>query len=152
MADFYTKTIALYERQFGVLQLIILAMVLLSVVNSVAMSTFERIGEFGTMMAMGNRSRDIFRLVLVENLLLALFGASFGAVLGVGMALIVSAVGIDMPPPPNMNEGYTAAVVLTATGVFGAAGVGFVATVLAALLPARRVSRIAVMDALRENA
>ena len=39
------------------LQLIILAMVLLSVMNTVNMTVFERDGEFGTMRALGNRGK-----------------------------------------------------------------------------------------------
>jgi putative ABC transport system permease protein len=65
--DFYEKTVALYERQFGVLQLITLAMVLLSVANSVNMSVFERVGEFGTMRALGDNTGTVFRLVLAER-------------------------------------------------------------------------------------
>ena len=61
--DFYEKTVALFERQFGVLQLIILVLVLLSVANSVNMSVFQRVGEFGTMMALGNRRKVVFQLV-----------------------------------------------------------------------------------------
>jgi putative ABC transport system permease protein len=38
--DFYRKTVDLYERQFGVLKLIVLCMVLLGVTNSVNMSVF----------------------------------------------------------------------------------------------------------------
>ena len=34
LSDFYDKTIQLYDRQFGVLEWIILFMVLLSVINS----------------------------------------------------------------------------------------------------------------------
>ena len=45
--ELYEAVVALYERQFGVLQLIILFLVLLSVTNSVNMSAFERVGEFG---------------------------------------------------------------------------------------------------------
>ncbi|HET9046529.1 MAG TPA: ABC transporter permease, partial [Casimicrobiaceae bacterium] len=40
--DFHSKTVTLYERQFGVLQLIILLTVMLSVANSVNMSVSER--------------------------------------------------------------------------------------------------------------
>ena len=74
--DFYEKTVEMYKGQFGVLQLIILVMVLLSVANSVNMSIFERTGEFGTMMALGNRSSQIFRLIVVESLLLGVIGAA----------------------------------------------------------------------------
>ena len=80
--DFYEKTVGLYKGQFGVLQLIILVMVLLSVANSVNMSIFERVGEFGTMMALGNRSSQVFRLIIVESILLGLVGASVGLGLG----------------------------------------------------------------------
>lgn len=149
--DFYESTVALYERQFGVLQFIILVMVLLSVANSVNMSVLERVGEFGTMMAMGNRSSAVFRLVMTENVLLGVCGATLGVVLGVTLAWVISAVGIPMPPPPNANRGYTAHIRVLPVTVVIAFGVGVLATVLAAPLPARRVSRIPVVDALRQN-
>lgn len=52
LSDFYSKTVELYRTQFGVLQWIVLIMVLLSVFNTVNMSVFERVGEFGTLMAL----------------------------------------------------------------------------------------------------
>lgn len=149
--DFYEKTVALYQRQFSVLQLIILMMVLLSVVNSVNMSTFERVGEFGTMMALGNRSPYVFRLVVAENVLLGLVGAILGVALGGLLAWGISAVGIPMPPPPNSNLAYTAYIRVVPSIMAVAALVGFTATMGAALLPARRVSGIAVVEALRQN-
>jgi len=149
--DFYASTVALYERQFGVLQLIILMLVLLSVANSVNMSVFERIGEFGTMMAMGNRQRHIFALVVVENLLLGLLGGLLGVVAGSLLSLLISAIGIPMPPPPNANLGYTAHIRLAPHILIIAFGVGFLATTLASLLPARRVARIPVVQALTQN-
>ena len=80
--DFYANAVALYERQFGVLQGIILMMVLLSVGNSVNMSVFERLGEFGTMMALGNNRLSIFKMVVIENALLGVVGAILGIVIG----------------------------------------------------------------------
>ena len=149
--DFYENTVALYERQFGVLQVIILVMVLLSVANSVNMSVLERVGEFGTMMAIGNRSSAVFGLVLTENVLLGLFGATLGVALGLSLAWVISAVGIPMPPPPNANRGYVAEIRVVPTTVLIAFGVGFCASVLAAPIAARRVSRMPIVDALRHN-
>lgn len=151
LADFYDKTAALYERQFVVLEVIILLAVLLSVVNSVNMSVFERTGEFGTLMALGTRSRAIFRLVLLENLLLGLIGSAIGTAIGVLAALAISAIGIPMPPPPNSSSGYLAGIHLETSIVATAALVGLVATFVATLMPARRVSRIPVAEALRQN-
>ena len=149
--DFYESTVALYQRQFGVLQLIILILVLLSVANSVNMSAFERVGEFGTMMALGSRSNHVFRLLAVENALLGTAGGLLGVAFGVVLALAVSAIGIPMPPPPNANLGYTAEIRLSPMLVLSSGAIGFVATCLAAIRPARRVSRLDVVEALRHG-
>jgi putative ABC transport system permease protein len=149
--DFYQKTVDLYKRQFGIMQLIILFMVLLGVANSVNMSVFERVGEFGTMMSLGNRSSQVSRLILTESLLLGLIGSSIGVALGVILALIISAIGIPMPPPPNANIGYTARIQLIPSALLVSFFIGFVATVVAAILPAKRVARIPIVDALRQN-
>lgn len=149
--DFYANAVAMYDAQFGVLRIIILVMVLLSVVNSVNMTVFERVGEFGTMLALGNRSRRVFALIVAENAILGLAGAGIGVLLGIGLAGAISAVGIPMPPPPNADLGYTARIQLVPSVVAGAFAVGFIATLLAALLPAARVRKIPVVEALRQN-
>ena len=149
--DFYAKTVELYDRQFGVLQLIILAMVLLSVTNTVNMTVFERTGEFGTMRALGNKGADVFMLILVESTLLGLIGATAGLLLGVLLAWIISAIGIPMPPPPNADIGYTAQIRIVPLVVAGAFATGVLATVLAAIAPALRVARTEVVEALRQN-
>lgn len=151
LSDFYEKTLMLYERQFGILQFIILVMVLLSVANTVNMSAFERQGEFGTLQALGNRRRDIFKLVVIENTLLGLLGAVIGVTLGTALALAISSVGIPMPPPPNTNSGYTALIRLDAGVTATSFAIGLVATTLASLFPARKVSRTPIVDALRQN-
>jgi putative ABC transport system permease protein len=149
--DFYEKTVELYKGQFGVLQLIILVMVLLSVANSVNMSIFERAGEFGTMMALGNRSGHIFQLIVSESILLGIIGSSFGVGIGVLLAHAISAIGIPMPPPPNANVGYTAQILVAPSVLLLSFMIGLGATTLAAVFPARHVSRIQVVEALRQN-
>lgn len=149
--DFYAKTVEMYDAQFGVLRIIILLMVLLSVANSVNMSVFERVGEFGTMMALGNRRRRVSELILAENVIIGIIGAAAGVMLGIMLALVISAVGIAMPPPPNSDIDYTAHILILPSIVANAFFVGLIATISAALLPAVRVRRIPVVDALREN-
>ena len=151
LSDFYAKTVELYRTQFGVLQWIVLIMVLLSVFNTVNMSVFERVGEFGTLMALGNTRGYVFRLVMVENVMLGLFGAVVGVMLGIAVALAITEVGIPMPPPPNSNVAYTASIRVLPDTVMLAFLVGVGATLAAALLPARRVSRTPIVDALRYN-
>lgn len=149
LSDFYDKAVQLYDRQFGTLQFIILLMVLLSVSNSVNMSAFERIAEFGTLRALGSRRADLICLILAENLLLGIAGATLGVLTGWLLAVTISAIGIPMPPPPGSNVAYTAYIRPTAMTVASAWGVGFIATVAAAILPATRLTRIPLVDALR---
>ena len=151
LSDFYAKTVDLYDRQFGMLQLIILGMVLLGVANSVNMSVFERVGEFGTMMALGNRSGNVFGLIMLENATLGVLGAFGGLILGIVLAVVISWIGIPMPPPPNSNTGYTAMIRIVPSVLGGAFVVGIAAAIGAAVLPARRASRREVAEALRHN-
>ena len=126
-------------------------MVLLSVANSVNMSVFERVGEFGTMMALGNRRKQIFRLIMVESVLLGVIGSSLGLGLGVALALAISAIGIPMPPPPTANLGYMAHIQIIPSVLLISCAIGFAASSLAAILPARHVSHTPVVEALRQN-
>jgi len=151
IADFYRKAVDLYRSQFAVLQLIVLLMVLLSVANSVNMVVYERLGEFGTLQALGNRPIEIFRLVLSENILLGFLGATLGVLLGAGLALLITSLGIEMPPLPNSDVGYTATIYLVPRVVAVAFAIGVASTILAALIPAYRVSRWPVAEALRQN-
>lgn len=149
--DFYPKTVALFERQFGVLRTIILVMVLLGVANTVNIGVFERMSEFGTMRAFGVRAQRLFSIVLLESAILGVLGGVAGVILGLALAKLLSAVGIPMPPPPNANVGYVARIAVVPEVVAGALVVGLSAAVLGALLPAVRVARVPVVDALRRS-
>jgi putative ABC transport system permease protein len=149
--EFYTQTVEMYDAQFGVLRLIILLLVLLSVANGVNMSIFERIGEFGTMMAVGNRGGSVFILIIKENLIIGAIGATAGVMLGMVLATAISAIGIPMPPPPNSDLPYTGHVLIIPSVVLSSFAVGLIATVGASLLPALRVRRIPVVEALNQN-
>ncbi|UCV01917.1 ABC transporter permease [Dechloromonas denitrificans] len=151
LSDFYEKTVELYDRQFGVLRLIILIMVLLSVVNSVNMTLFERTREFGTMLAVGNRSSTVFKLIMLESLCLGVLGALIGMAFGCLAAIGISAVGIPMPPPPNANLGYTALIRIVPSSVLTAGAIGFVATMLATIMPAQRAAKLEIVEALRHG-
>ena len=151
LSDFYTKTVDLFKRQFGFLELVILLLIVLSVLNTINLNLFERRGEFGTMRALGNSNRHIFTLIVCEALFLGIAGSVAGMLLGVLLAMAISAIGIPMPPPPNADLGYVAQIRMTPFGVAGAGLVGVVASLLASLLPGRRISRMPIVDALRQN-
>ncbi len=151
LADFYEKTVALYKRQFGALQAIILIMLVLSVASTVNMAVFERTGEFGTLMAIGVKRGNLARQIVLEYALMGLIGGLTGLAIGIALAALLSHVGIEMPPPPGSNASYTASIRLTPSLLIVAPAIGSVAAALAAIVPARKASRTPVVEALRHN-
>jgi putative ABC transport system permease protein len=150
-ADFYNKTVALFSQQMNVLRLIIGAIIVLSISNLLVMNVLERTGEIGTLMAVGLKRNKILRLFAIEGILLGLAGASMGAVAGYGLAELISSIGIPMPPPPGMEEGYTGEIRVTLSVLGNAFVVAFTTTALAGIYPAWKASRLQIVDALRHN-
>lgn len=149
--EFYNQTVTLYQQQFGFLTVIILVMLLLSVSNTVNIGIFERVSEFGTMMAIGNRSSRVFGLIVTESVCLGVIGSLAGAAIGVALALAISEIGIPMPPPPNADQGYISKILVVPGVVLLSIFTGIVAALFASLLPAHKVSRMHIAEALRQG-
>jgi putative ABC transport system permease protein len=147
--DFYDKAAELYRRQFAILRLVVLLMVVLSVLNTINLTVFERTAEFGTMRSLGNGRRHVLMLIVLENLLSGAIGVMAGGALSVVLAHIISTIGIPMPPPPGSNIDYTAHIRLTFAMVGNSMLVVLAATALASLFPAIRASRMPIVTSLR---
>lgn len=150
-ADFYNKTVALFSQQMNVLRAIIAVIIVLSISNMLVMNVLERTGEIGTLLAVGFKRSKVMRLFAVESLLLGLIGGGAGLLLGYGLAELISAIGIPMPPPPGMEMGYTGKIRITLPVLANAFAIAFVTTALAGLYPAWKASRLNIINALRHN-
>ena len=149
LADFYGKTVQLFDRQFGFLQGVLFLLIVLSVSNSINAAAFERLPEFGTMLALGDSRGDVRRLILLECAILGVVGSVIGIVVGTLVALALSAVGIPMPPPPNTDLGYTAQIRIVPQVLLGAFAVGTVSAIMAGVVPSWKISAMQPVDALR---
>jgi putative ABC transport system permease protein len=151
LADFYNKTVTLYSRQMNIVKLIIGLVIILSIANTMTMNVLERTGEIGTLMALGNKSKQILRLFITEGLLLGLIGGTVGTLIGIGLASAISYVGIPMPPAPGMSTGFTGEIRVTS----GLAAQAFILAILTAAIasvyPAWKASKLKIVDALRYN-
>jgi putative ABC transport system permease protein len=111
---------------------------LFGMVNTLVLSVFERTRELGMLRAIGMTRRQARRMIRHESVITALIGAALGVGLGILLAaLATEALGdydVPMTLPVAELVGFTAVAVL--------AGIG------AAILPARRASRLNVLDAL----
>ena len=73
---------------------ILFAVIALTTMNTLFMSLYERMYEFGIMKAIGTRPLFIFRLILVEALALGIFSALLGVLVGGTITLITNLTGI----------------------------------------------------------
>lgn len=150
-ADFYNKTVALFSKQINVLRLIIAFIIVLTISNILVMNVLERTGEIGTLLAIGFKRSRILQMFAAEGLMLGLIGGLLGVLAGYGLAELISAVGIPMPPPPGMEQGVTGRIQVNWTVVMNAFLIAFLTTLLAGIYPAWRASRLRIVNALRHN-
>jgi putative ABC transport system permease protein len=151
MADFYNKTVELYTQQMKVVKIIIALIVILSISNTMTMNVLERTGEIGTLMAVGSKKRAILKLFISEGLILGVLGGLAGILIGALLALLISAIGIPMPPAPGMSHGFTAEILVNATMTIEAFALAAFTAMGASLYPAFKASRLNIVDALRHN-
>jgi putative ABC transport system permease protein len=113
--------------------------------NTFSITVAQRTREFGVLRTLGASRRQLLASVAIEALTLGLLGAAFGLVGGIGFAYgineLFKAVGIDLP--------NTGTVIATRTVIVSLI-VGVVVTLVSALNPALRATRVTPMAALRE--
>jgi len=112
----------------------------LLVANTVMMSVYERIREFGLMRALGAKRGFIFGLVLLESLLLGIMGGLLGLLLGE-----LTSAGVNWYT--EREVGLALSSVTFRLAMF-ALLVAVVLGLLAGVLPARTASRLKVVEAL----
>jgi len=108
------------------------------IVNTLVLTIHERTRELGLLRAVGMSRRQVRRLVRYESVITALIGAILGAALGIFFAIVVSR--------PIADEGFVLKIPVGSIVVFLI--LAAIAGVLAAIPPARRASRLDVLEAL----
>jgi putative ABC transport system permease protein len=112
---------------------------LFGIANTLALSIHERTRELGMLRAIGMSRRQVRTMIRYEAVITALIGAILGMVLGIVFATLIA--------QPLKSEGFTLSypvgsliVLLVVAGLAG---------VLAAIPPARRASRLDVLESLQ---
>jgi len=125
----------------------------LGVINSMFMSIYERIYEFGVAKAIGTRPSELVLLILTEAALLAVLSVIFGMVLGLSLNYYLSIYGLPMG---EMEMSGIAIQDNVFTSFTRAQFIDFplfviLLTMLAALYPARFAARIVPTEALHRS-
>ncbi len=145
----YHQIRELFGRIFAVLTLIVAIMVVFGITNTMTMAIFERTREIGTVMALGTRARGVVSMFVLEGIALGALGGIGGLVLGIVLARIVTAFGIELPPPPGSTRGFTIQIFVVPAVLAQALSLSVVTAMLASIYPAWRASRLDVVEALR---
>ncbi|MCX5524539.1 ABC transporter permease [Streptomyces bobili] len=127
---------------YGLLAMAVIVAVL-GVINTLAMSVFERSQEIGMLRAIGLDRRAVKRMVRLESLVIALFGGVLGIGLGVFFGWAAGElIGTSMPTYELVLPWARMAAFLALAAAVG---------VLAALWPARRAAGLNVLAAIKSE-
>ncbi|MGB0936265.1 MAG: ABC transporter permease [Colwellia sp.] len=136
-----------------IVSVIMYILVCLGLINTMFMSIFERQTEFGILLAIGTRAKQLFYQIMIEGLFIGLLSVSVGLIMAWGVCYWGSIVGIDYSELEmsglSLNEPIYL-VIDTATFVYmGLATVGI--TLIACLYPAIHAARLQPSFAMRKT-
>lgn len=149
LSPVYGSVVHLYRWILNVFLVIVTAVVVLGIANTMSMAVFERMAEIGVLRALGCGAGRIVALFLCEAACIGALGAAVGAVGGVGACVALSAMGIEMPPPPGHSQGYVAQVHVVPAAIATAAAIAIGSALIAAIGPSLRAVRQEVSRVLR---
>ena len=134
----YTKGFASFLNLLYVMLAFSVVVSLFGMVNTLVLSVFERTRELGMLRTIGMTRRQARKMIRHESVITALIGAALGLPLGILLSALVtqalSQYDVGMSIPVGMLAAFTVVAVL--------------AGIAAAVIPARRASRLNVLDAL----
>jgi putative ABC transport system permease protein len=109
------------------------------VINTIVLSVFERTRETGMLRAVGMSRRRVRRMIRQESIVIALIGAALGTAVGIFLAALTS----------TALSKYGLVFALPYKSLIAFVIVAILAGMLAAILLARRASRLNVLQALQ---
>ncbi len=130
----------------------------IGIMNIMIVSLMERTREIGILKALGMKNRTVLSIFLSESVMVGLIGTAIGIVLGWVLAIGASKVLAGFSGGQGrfgggqmMTGGMPISPVVTPTVILGAFAFGLIITVIFALYPAWRASRLKPVEALRSE-
>ena len=147
--SFYHKVVRLFNYVFRFIKVIVMAIVVLGIANTMMMAVMERTKEIGTIRAMGNTGKGIVGLFLTEALYLGIIGGIIGIIAGILAAKGITGADLMMPPPPGSTTGFPIRVKVIYSILAESFALGLCAAIISSLYPAFKAARLKIADALR---
>ncbi len=138
-----------YNSAMNVALLIIFAIVIFAVANTMNMVIFERIREIGTIRSLGTTRMKVMKIFISESFLLGLFGSILGIITGMIITLVINySGGIPIPPPPGNSRGYQAFIQPGLLDCLIYFMLFIIVSLLAVIYPVLKSVRMAISDTL----
>jgi len=145
--------VEVYQESIFIFYAIIAVAMIFGIINTMLMSVFERIQEFGVLMAVGMKNRRLFWMILLEAFFLGTLGTGIGFVISYLLYLPLSRSGIDLSAfsdsLTSFGAGTTIYPVLTVESIVSALLVIPFIAMLGAAYPAFKAVRLEPMSAIR---
>jgi putative ABC transport system permease protein len=141
--SFLMWTIGLLDGLTAVLMIILIAIVVTGIMNTMWIAIRERTREIGALRAIGMQRRSVLRMFIFESLLLGLGGTSLGALIGGGVAALINSKQLQVPESTQlflMSNHLHLSVV--GGNVVGAIVSLTLVSALAAIYPSIRAARL----------
>ena len=136
-----------------IMAVILFGVVVFGIINTLFMSLYERMFEFGVLRAVGTRAFGMARLILFEAGALAIVSIALGAILGFGSTWIFAKVGIDYTGIEMMGVTMQELIypIMTVKPFILYPICVFIFTIITGLYPARYAAKIAPATAMRRS-
>jgi len=147
---FYGQTLSMFAAIFGFISVLIGAVVLFTIGNTMSMAVVERTVEIGTVRAMGLRRSGIRAMFLTEAITLGVVGSLLGTAIALTVAWAINQMGLTWIAPGGVEPAPLTVHLAGEYPMMLVSAIGLIVVAsLSAILPATRASRMNIVDALR---
>jgi ABC-type lipoprotein release transport system permease subunit len=148
-----SSMLAMTEYSTLIVSVIMYILVCLGLINTMFMSIFERQTEFGILLAIGTRSKQLFYQIMLEGLFIGLLSVTVGLLLAFIFCYWGSIFGIDYSELEmsglTLNEPIYLVLNATSFALMGFATIAV--TLISCIYPALHAARLQPSDAMRRT-
>jgi putative ABC transport system permease protein len=147
---FYDQAVKMFSTIFAFISILISAIVLFTVSNTMSMAIVERTVEIGTLRSMGLRRKHIRQLFVTEGCILGITGVTIGIIAAILISITINKSGLTwLPPGQAIRVPLSVRVWGEPLMIMGSGVCLIVTTTLSAWFPAQRASKMNIVEALR---
>lgn len=146
---YYQNSVDFLQAQFNFILLVIFAIVILGIFNTVSTIIMERKNEIGNLRANGESKGEILLLLVTESFFLGLIGTTAGIMLAYLLNFTLLANGIEMPPGPGITRQFITHVEIRPEFILVCLFIGLSSTFIGCFLAGRKVVKMPISELLR---